>query len=299
MSIFTAPERAAQIWSVLGLAARNRQILTYRMLGKLIGVPARGLGHLLEPVQSYCLEEGLPPLTILVVQEETGLPGSGFSAATASEFTKRQLQVFDYDWLDHATPTPEQLEEAVKKRPSRTGHELESGRSGEGPERTENPGDGYDTRSEPHLGVVKDPGAAPNLLERMRHGEYMTVLLNNCHRRNHKALFGPQAFFDLDTKEAHRRQLPGVVRGTECIVATPDTDGRIDFSFYSFSCEALMPDGHSNVRVLFGDFVRTETLTREQARNTPPFSHLFASDGAFKQLSALRVTQPRERPRRP
>ncbi len=61
MSITSASKRAAQIWSVLGLAARNRQILTYQMLGKLIGVPARGLGYLLEPIQSYCLLNELPP----------------------------------------------------------------------------------------------------------------------------------------------------------------------------------------------------------------------------------------------
>jgi len=39
-----ANERAAQIWSVLAWAATSRQVLTYRILGKLIGVPARGLG---------------------------------------------------------------------------------------------------------------------------------------------------------------------------------------------------------------------------------------------------------------
>src|SRR6267378_7828397 len=71
MAIMSAGERAAQIWAVLALAARNRQILTYEIVGRLIGVPARGLGHLLEPIQSYCLVKGLPPLTILVVQEGT------------------------------------------------------------------------------------------------------------------------------------------------------------------------------------------------------------------------------------
>jgi hypothetical protein len=70
----TAYERAAQIWSVLALAARNRQVLTYSIVGNLIGVPARGLGHLLEPIQSYCLLNRLPPLTILVVSEEDGMP---------------------------------------------------------------------------------------------------------------------------------------------------------------------------------------------------------------------------------
>lgn len=119
MSIMTASERASQIWGVLGLAARNRQILTYEMVGRLIGVPARGLGHLLEPIQSYCLTNGLPPLTILVVQEATGLPGPGFSAANAGEYARKQLDVFAFDWMEHGAPTPEALGRAASERPSR------------------------------------------------------------------------------------------------------------------------------------------------------------------------------------
>ncbi len=117
MAIMSTGERAAQIWAVLALAARNRQILTYEIVGRLIGVPARGLGQLLEPIQSYCLVKDLPPLTILVVQEGTGIPGSGFSAASANEFSKKQLDVFG--WLDHGAPTPEELSAAVTRRPSR------------------------------------------------------------------------------------------------------------------------------------------------------------------------------------
>ena len=119
MPIMSVPERAAQIWSVLALAARNRQILTYRMVGRLVGVPARGLGPLLEPIQSYCLLRRIPPLTILVVKEETGVPGSGFSAASAEQFGKSQLDVFEYDWIAHGAPRPTDLEKAVKTRPSR------------------------------------------------------------------------------------------------------------------------------------------------------------------------------------
>jgi|SRR6266511_4625313 len=119
MAIMSAAERAAQIWSVLALAAHNRQILTYEIVGRLIGVPARGLGHLLEPIQSYCLVNKFPPLTILVVQEGTGIPGSGFTAASANEFSKKQLEVFAFDWLDHGAPTPEDLANAAAERPSR------------------------------------------------------------------------------------------------------------------------------------------------------------------------------------
>jgi hypothetical protein len=109
-------ERAAQIWPVLALAAHNRQILTYPILSSLIGVPPAGLGRLLEPIQSYCLLNELPPLSILVVSSIDGMPGSGFNAA--SDIPKYQQLVFSFDWLEHKPPTPEVLADAVMTRPS-------------------------------------------------------------------------------------------------------------------------------------------------------------------------------------
>lgn len=114
----TRSERASQIWAVLAWAATSRQSLTYGQLSKLIGVPTAGLGQLLEPVQSYCIDSSLPPLTVLVVQQESGLPGSGFTGATADDFASAQAAVFGYDWLHHGNPQPEALEAAVKKLPS-------------------------------------------------------------------------------------------------------------------------------------------------------------------------------------
>ena len=114
----TRSERACQIWSILAWAARNRQSLTYANLSKLIGVPAAGLGRLLEPIQSFCILNKLPPLTILVVQTISGFPGQGFTAASASEYAKAHMKVFRFDWLEHGNPGPEQLEQAVQRRPS-------------------------------------------------------------------------------------------------------------------------------------------------------------------------------------
>ena len=111
-------ERASQIWAVLAWAARSRQTLTYSDVGKLIGVPPAGLGNLLEPIQSYCLLKKLPPLTILVVQKDSGLPGSGFTGATAAEFASALAAVFAFDWLEHGNPQPEKLESAAKQLPS-------------------------------------------------------------------------------------------------------------------------------------------------------------------------------------
>jgi putative restriction endonuclease len=77
----TRNERAAQLWSVLTLAARQQIILSYDVAGKLTGLPQFAVGDNLIPIQNYCIQNGLPPLTALVVSEKTGLPSEGFIAA--------------------------------------------------------------------------------------------------------------------------------------------------------------------------------------------------------------------------
>jgi hypothetical protein len=114
-NVMNAFEHASRIWPVLALAARNRQILTYEMVGQLIGVPARGLGRMLEPIQSYCLIRELPALTILVVSKDSGMPGEGFIAA--ENIPAEQARVFGHDWLT-ISPTREELEGAALTRPS-------------------------------------------------------------------------------------------------------------------------------------------------------------------------------------
>ena len=121
----TTAERAAQIWPLLCFAAKNRQVLNYGLLGSLIGVPAAGLGHLLEPIQSYCLLNKLPPLTVLVVQTDTGLPGEGFIAS--QDVPGAQADVFKRDWLRLRPPTSQGFAEAVSRLPTngRSLHELQ------------------------------------------------------------------------------------------------------------------------------------------------------------------------------
>jgi hypothetical protein len=112
----TAAQRASQIWPILLLAAKNHQILSYELLGDLIGMPRPGLGQVLEPIQSYCLVNGLPALTVLVVSNKTGLPGSGFVAA--QDIPATLMKVFNKDLKDWPKPTPDNFAEAVRKRPS-------------------------------------------------------------------------------------------------------------------------------------------------------------------------------------
>jgi len=108
----TKYQRASQCWAVIALAARNRQILTYEIVAQLIGVPRAAVGGFLGPVQTYCLQQHLPPLTILVVSESSGLPGEGFIAA--QDIPKAQAGVFAHDWNDVAASSPEALENAFQ-----------------------------------------------------------------------------------------------------------------------------------------------------------------------------------------
>ena len=109
-------ERAWQVWPLLAYAAGNRQLLTYKIVGRLTGMAVPGLGRVLEPIQSYCLLNGLPALTALVVNTTRGRPGEGFVGAEdpLAEF----IRIFEHDWINTRCPNPAELDQAVRERPS-------------------------------------------------------------------------------------------------------------------------------------------------------------------------------------
>lgn len=110
-----ASERSCQIWAVLAWAAKTRQNITYGQLAQVTGGFTGGLGGWLEHIQSYCLLEKLPPLTVLVVQQNSGMPGSGFTGASAGDLARAQAEVYAFDWLQHGNPGAEKLELAVRQ----------------------------------------------------------------------------------------------------------------------------------------------------------------------------------------
>jgi hypothetical protein len=94
----TTYDRAIQIYQVLIGAAHNRQVLTYEILGKKIGVPARGLANHLGHLMYYCERENLPPLTVLVVQKDSGEPGAGLTTVSVQQLHRDRERVFTHDW---------------------------------------------------------------------------------------------------------------------------------------------------------------------------------------------------------
>jgi hypothetical protein len=63
----TRKQRSQQLWSILVLAARNRQVLTYEIISQACRVPAPSLGDFLRPIQQYCSENNMPPLTSMQI----------------------------------------------------------------------------------------------------------------------------------------------------------------------------------------------------------------------------------------
>jgi hypothetical protein len=104
----TNGQRAMQVWSVLVEAARNQRILSYSTLADLVGLPQYGLAPILGAIQAYCQRNKLPPLTAIVINESTGLPGDRFPApgSTAGIGALRdQSLVFVFDWLKQKPPS--------------------------------------------------------------------------------------------------------------------------------------------------------------------------------------------------
>jgi len=110
-------QRAAQFWSVLVLAARFQKILSYKTMQQVTGIHRRGQANTLDLIQNYCIAKKLPPLTSIVVAEDTGLPSTGYKAtATPTETFAAQNRTFTFDWLRCEVPTSEVLAKFKTKK---------------------------------------------------------------------------------------------------------------------------------------------------------------------------------------
>lgn len=104
--------RAQQLWPMLIAAATERRIVTYGMLCDLIGIKvAVSLTDPLFYIKHWCEVNNLPPLTVIVVNKDSGRPGSGL---TLDDMDKSREDVFTYAWYRIVPPTADELKEAYK-----------------------------------------------------------------------------------------------------------------------------------------------------------------------------------------
>ena len=107
--------RALQAWQVLIAAAHERRIVRYHDLREMMEYPDdRPLTSILACLMWYCEQHDLPPLTIIVVNQ-TGVPGGGFTAAQEADYHQRREDVFNYVWYRLVPPTVADLRAAFVK----------------------------------------------------------------------------------------------------------------------------------------------------------------------------------------
>ena len=96
-------KRAEQAWSILTDCAKNEKTITYKKLAELMGVHHRPSRFFLELIQIHCKEKGLQPLSILVVNQN-GKPGKGFTEWQSNDLEKGFQKVFSYEWSKEKNP---------------------------------------------------------------------------------------------------------------------------------------------------------------------------------------------------
>mgnify|MGYP003623500586 CR=1 FL=1 len=109
----TWPRRAQQIWQILISYASNKQLITYGALADIIGFGGAGvLAHPLGHIMNYCQENKVPPLTAIVINQETGAPGVGLTAIQEYDdsLDLARIDVFYYAWYKLVPPTIEDYE---------------------------------------------------------------------------------------------------------------------------------------------------------------------------------------------
>ncbi|MCU0917700.1 MAG: hypothetical protein MUC88_24530 [Planctomycetes bacterium] len=106
---------------------------------------------------------------------------------------------------------------------------------------------------------------------------------NDCLCRDHTALYGDGAFYDLNTTGRQAHEALNLRMGQECVVAAITPDNQIIFKWYLFLRETRMRvDTESDCRVFFGSFLMSETLSKEHAAQDRVYSIFFDKNGNFK-----------------
>lgn len=96
--------RAESAWDILSDRAAKQLTITYGELAKAMSLQHhRPIRFFLTLIQDHCIKNKLPALSILVVNQ-TGLPGDGFSQTPLSEFESEKQKVFSYPWRNISNP---------------------------------------------------------------------------------------------------------------------------------------------------------------------------------------------------
>ncbi len=117
-----ANNRSLRIWLILIRMAPARQTTTFGELAELIGMNRRfplPVAGFLEPIAALCDQNGLPPLTALVLSANGKTPAGlvVWLQRFGQTLPQAQQAVFTFDWYNIFPPTPEEFGEAANQAP--------------------------------------------------------------------------------------------------------------------------------------------------------------------------------------
>jgi hypothetical protein len=104
------PATALRLYLILICCAARGETVTYEELGQRAQQPGQGLlGPPLDLIAGWCQANGLPALTLLVVETVPGKPSPGVDAARKGDVKSEQDKVREYDWFAIFPPSVAEL----------------------------------------------------------------------------------------------------------------------------------------------------------------------------------------------
>lgn len=92
------------VWPLLTEAAAQGKTLTYGEIAPKIQTNPLSVGRALGPIQDYCLQNHLPPLTAIVIGKISNEPGTGFIAWDIEDVSTAHAKVFEFQWANVDNP---------------------------------------------------------------------------------------------------------------------------------------------------------------------------------------------------
>jgi len=92
-----AIDLAANAWNEVTRCAAERRTIEYGELADVIGCRPIQVGRVLSPIQDFCIDHVLPPLTVLAISKAAGSPGKGHKTPPEKIVEETRL-VFAFAW---------------------------------------------------------------------------------------------------------------------------------------------------------------------------------------------------------
>jgi len=95
-------KNAGRIWPLLVAAATARRTMTYGELAAPLRLFRRNLNQPLDGIAKQCTKIGWPPLTLVVVDTDTGVPATGVAEGDTLKDAYRR--VYEFNWATVKNP---------------------------------------------------------------------------------------------------------------------------------------------------------------------------------------------------